>query len=61
MEREIARCIAEQDECGELLRSDCPDRRGAQLWASDLIKEEILLRRGCENDCSNSNTQAPAR
>ncbi len=48
MEREIERCIAEQDECGELLRSDCPDQRGARLWASDLIKEEILLRRGCE-------------
>ncbi len=61
MEREIERCIAEQAECGELLRSDYPDQRGARLWACDLVKEEILLRRGYENDCSNSSTQAPAR
>ncbi len=48
MEREIERCIEEQAKAAAYLASGPVDPRGGWLWASDLIKEEILLRRGCE-------------
>ena len=44
IEESIGRCIREQDEAAEYLKTGGKDRFGAMLSIQDWIKEEIILR-----------------
>lgn len=41
---ELARIRAEQERCGEYLRSGGPDCAGARMGAADWVMEEVLCR-----------------
>ena len=44
LQLQIQRCIEEQNAAAVYLRSDGSNKKGALLWVSDWLMEEVILR-----------------